>query len=245
MAHAHQASDPEGAPDDQDVPLRSGFFRSPWVATFLIAWTVGAIDGSTWERFQVFTSNQAGNLVLVGTTVFTDPADTALPAASLAGAAAGVILGTGIGVRFPRDAPMRTLAPMILATVLMVITVVIDLAGVPLIVLIPSVSASLACLASALIFLPSMAVWFTANTGQFLSAVQGLAGPRTAPGFIRGIPFGARRAAMMTFGFLVGAMCAGIPVITQHAVIFGLIPTLFVIAMGFREYLQRTRTPAT
>lgn len=219
--------------------MQSGFFRYPWVATFLIAWTVGAIDGSTWQRFEVFTSNQAGNLVLLGTNVFTDPAVTTLPTASLVGAAVGVVLGTLIGVRFPGDDPMRALAPMMLATALMIITVGIDIAGVPLIALIPSVSASLACLATALMFLPSMAVWFTANTGQFLEAVQGFAGPRDRPGFIRGIPFAAQRAAMMTVGFLVGAMCSGIPVITQHAVIFGLIPTFFVIGMGFREYLQR------
>jgi len=235
-------SEGEAAADEAPVvgPLVGGFFRYPWAATLLMAWTVGVIDGSTWQRFEVFTSNQAGNLVLVGTTVFTDPAAAALPSASLLGAILGVVAGTILGRHFPADAPLRVLAPLILATAMMVVTVVLDLGGAPLPALIPAVSGSLACLATAMVFLPSIGIWITANTGQLLATVQGLSEARPG-GWIRGLPFPVRRAVMLTLGFVLGAICSGIPVVTTHALLFGLVPTFFAIGMGFREYWTRRR----
>lgn len=219
-------------------PLQGGFFRYPWAATFLLAWTVGVIDGSTYQRFDVFTSNQAGNLVLLGTSLVTDPGAAVLPAASLVGAVAGVILGTWLGLRFGDDDPLRALTPLIAATVALTGTVALDLAHAPLLLIIVAVSGSLGCLAAALILIPAIGVWITANTGQLLTTAAGIVGPRDAD---HRLPFSVRRAAILTLGFMLGAACSGVPVITDHALLFGIVPTFIALGMGFREYWTRNR----
>jgi hypothetical protein len=65
-------------------------FRHPYPAVLLLTMVAGALDALAFERFGVFTSNQAGNLVVVWTLLPTEPASALLSVAS--------ILGCGLGI---------------------------------------------------------------------------------------------------------------------------------------------------
>lgn len=220
------------------TPLRGVFFRRPWLAAFLLAWTVGVIDASTFQRFGVFTSNQAGNLVFVATTVFSDPAAAKLPALSLVGAGVGVLLGTWLGTRFDPRPGLRVVAPMTLATALLLVSVLLDLLDLTA-ALIPVISAGLACLASALILLPAVGMWITANTGQFLTTVSSLLGPRAGPDPRHTVPKRAVSAATLIAGFILGALFVGAGLMPTRAILPALVPAFAAIGLGFAEVFRR------
>lgn len=235
------AQTPTGGQGDVDSPLAGSFFRLDWGATFLLAWTVGVIDASTYERFGVFTSNQAGNLVLVATTIFSDASAATLPAESLLGAAVGVVLARRLGLLFDQRDGMRVLAPLMLATGLLIVTLILDLGNASLNLLIPAASSSLACLAAALLFMPNVTMWITANTGQLLTAVSGLLGPRQSSGTRRGLTRATCTAAIVLLGFVLGALWVGSGLLAEYAVLLGLLPAFAAIGMGAFEVIRRHR----
>ena len=70
------------------------FFARPWLAALALPWTVGVIDSYSFAEYGVFTSNQAGNLVVLGNELPQDPQQTTLAGLSLLGAVAGVAAAT-------------------------------------------------------------------------------------------------------------------------------------------------------
>lgn len=227
-------------PGAAETPWRGIFFRHPRLAVFLLAWSVGVIDASTFERFGVFTSNQAGNLVIITTTLFSDPATAQLPALSLAGAGVGAVLGAWLGTRFDPDQGLRVVAPMTLATALLVASFGLDLLELNT-ALIPVISAGLACLASALLLLPVVGMWITANTGQFLTTVSGLLGPRKRGGFWRGLPPKTVNAATLISGFILGALFVGAHLMPTRAILPALVPAFVAIGLGYAAVFKRAR----
>ncbi len=233
---------PHSESDPRATPPQGIFFRHPRFAAFLLAWTVGVIDASTFQRFGVFTSNQAGNLVIIATNAFSDPTAAHLPALSLAGAAVGVVFGTWLGTRFDPRLGLRVVAPMTLATALLLVSVLLDLLDLTT-ALIPVISAGLACLASAMILLPAVGMWITANTGQFLTTVSGLLGPRSGRGLKKAVPVPAVNAATLISGFILGALFVGGHLMPTRAILPALIPAFAAIGLGFAEVLRRRRHP--
>jgi hypothetical protein len=65
-------------------------FRHPFRVMVLVTFVVGALDAVGYDRFGVFTANQAGNLVIGWTLLAHDPAGAGLAVASLGGCAVGV-----------------------------------------------------------------------------------------------------------------------------------------------------------
>lgn len=65
-------------------------FRHPYPVVLLLTMVAGALDAIAFERFGVFTSNQAGNLVVVWTLLPTEPASSLLSVASLLGCGVGI-----------------------------------------------------------------------------------------------------------------------------------------------------------
>lgn len=218
-----------GPPGEAPREPRS-IFRFPWVASFLLAWTVGAVDSVTYERFGVFTSNQAGNLVIIATDAAARRhTGDYLPGLSLAGAAIGVTVGVWLAHAFGPSPSRKVVAPMVLATALILASLGIDFVGLSEYLLIPTISAGLAALAAAVLHVPSVGTWITANTGQVLSAVSGLTGPRPEPGWWRGIPRPGRNAIVLTGGFVMGALLVGSGVVSAKTVMFGLVPVCLVV----------------
>jgi hypothetical protein len=81
---------PDNAPASV-VDVDAGIlFRHPFRAMVLVTFVVGALDAIGFERFGVFTANQAGNLVIGWTLLATDAGGAGLAAASLLGCALGV-----------------------------------------------------------------------------------------------------------------------------------------------------------
>lgn len=72
-------------------------FRHPFRAMVLMTFVVGALDAIGFERFGVFTANQAGNLVIGWTLLATDAGAAGLAVASIVGCALGV--ATVVSVR--------------------------------------------------------------------------------------------------------------------------------------------------
>lgn len=84
---------PEGGTPARPAPLGvdAGIvFRHPYPVVLLLTLVAGTLDAIAYERFGVFTSNQAGNLVVVWTLLPTEPASALLSVAS--------ILGCGLGI---------------------------------------------------------------------------------------------------------------------------------------------------
>ncbi len=214
---------------DADGPTLSPF---PAVAAFLLAWTVGVVDSTTYLRYGVFTSNQAGNLVIAATEIFPNPGGVTLPLLSLAGAIVGAAVGNLIALRYPATDLRRAVHPLTLATLLLIVTVGLDLGNVPAPVIIPVVAAAFGMLAVALMRTPAVGRWLTANTGQLLAAVIGVTEWRR-DGW-RGLPQAARAGVLIITGFLLGSFAVGTGLLAQHAIVIGLGPALVALALGFR-----------
>ncbi len=215
-----------------DSPL-----RHPWVATALLAWTIGVFDTSTYLEFGVFTSNQAGNLVVAATEIFREPAAAALPLISLGGAIVGAVMGNILGRRYPDVDDRAVTAPLAAAMVLLLVTAALDLLAVQDWAVISVAAAALACLAVAVIRAPAVGMWLTANTGQLLSAVQGLAELRSL-GW-SGLPPIARVSIIAMLGFCLGAAAVGSGLLSDNAIVLAVGPAVVGLWLGAASLRRR------
>lgn len=204
--------------------------RHPWLATALLAWTIGVFDTSTYLQYGVFTSNQAGNLVVAATEIFRDPTAAALPLISLAGAILGAVTGNVLARRYAEVDDRAVTAPLAAAMVLLLVTAGLDLLGVQARVVIAVAAAALACLAVAVIRAPAVGMWLTANTGQLLSAVKGLTELRSL-GW-SGLPPIARVSLVAMAGFCVGAAAVGSGLLSDNAVVLAVGPAVVGLWIG-------------
>jgi uncharacterized membrane protein YoaK (UPF0700 family) len=231
---SHEAAPAEG--------IATRFFAIPWLFALAMSWTVGVIDAFTFDRYGVFTSNQAGNLVVLAVGL-PDGSPTVVRAGlSLLGACLGVVVGLIIAGRFKRSNPMRLGAPVSLAMVVLLASSLLDAqaARYPSLV-IPMVSFALACTAAGLLDAPAIRGWITANTGAFLSAVAGLAAPPYGRGSLRGRTPVQRNGVIVTLGFFLGALAYGAGVVVHpNPVLIGALPAIVAVVLSLLDIL-RTR----
>lgn len=65
--------------------------QHPFVMVLLLAMVAGAMDARDYQSFEVFTANQAGNMVLLWVKLLSEPGVALLSLGSLIGAALGII----------------------------------------------------------------------------------------------------------------------------------------------------------
>lgn len=215
------------------------FFGRPWLAALALSWTVGVIDAYSFQVYGVFTSNQAGNLVVLGTDLPRDPQRAALAALSLVGAVVGVAIATFLQRMLHPRRWLEIAAPMMLMILLIIVAALLrHLAGAPAQVLVPVTSAGLAGLATALWHAPAVRGWITANTGAFLTTAHTVfegrqarrAGPSVMP------------AVMITTGFLAGAIAWGSGILgTDDPSLPALIPTLLATGIAVANEVRSKR----
>ena len=216
------------------------FLGRPWLAALALAWTVGVIDSYSFAEYGVFTSNQAGNLVVLGNDLPRDPRQATLAGLSLLGAVGGVAIATVMQRLLARGSWLKIAVPLVLMILLMGVAWILrHVIGSPPSVLVPVTSAALAGLATAVYRTPAIQGWITANTGAVLTTVH------TA--FETGEQRRAARkpvqpAIMITVGFLSGALLWGSGVFgSTDPTPVALVPTL--VALGFAlADARRTQT---
>ena len=226
---------------DNSDPWR--FFARAWLAALALSWTVGVIDAYSFQVYGVFTSNQAGNLVVLGTELPHNPQRAALAGLSLLGAVVGVAFATLIQRLLVKRQWLQVAVPMILMILLIITASLLrHLADSPPQVLVPLTSAGLAGLATAVLRVPAVRGWITANTGAVLTTVHTIfQGPRAARA--GGQP--VQSAVMITVGFLTGALAWGSGILgTNDPSIPALIPTLLAVGIAIgNEIRSKTQTP--
>lgn len=210
------------------------FFARPWLAALALSWTVGVIDAYSFAAYGVFTSNQAGNLVVLGTELPHDPQRATLAALSLLGAVTGVAVATVLQRMLARH-PWRQIAvPMALMILLIVATSVMrHVLDSPATALVPVTSAALAGLATAVYRTPAIQGWITANTGAVLTTAHtALQTPRERRSSSKPV----LPAIMITAGFLSGALLWGSGVFgTTDPSLPALVPSLVAVVLALAD----------
>lgn len=221
------------------------FFARPWLAALALAWTVGVIDSYSFAQYTVFTSNQAGNLVVLGTELPHDPQRATLAGLSLLGAIFGVAIATVLQRMLRTRRWLQVALPLGLMIVLMVLASVLRQAfASPPVVLVPLTSAALAGLATAVYRTPAIHGWITANTGAVLTTVHTAL---ETPSERRAASTAVQPAIMITVGFLTGALLWGSGVFgSADPTPIALVPTLIALGLALaNERRSRARTGGT
>jgi uncharacterized membrane protein YoaK (UPF0700 family) len=207
------------------------FFARPWLAALALAWTVGVIDAYSFDEYGVFTSNQAGNLVVLGTELPQDPQRATLAGLSLLGAVVGVAGATVLQRLFATRSWLQVAVPLVFMLLLMVVAWFLrHVVESPPSVLVPVTSAALAGLATAVYRTPAIQGWITANTGAVLTTVH--VAFETAEER-RQSRRPVQPAIMITLGFLSGALLWGSGIFgTSDPTPVALIPTVIALALA-------------
>lgn len=201
--------------------------RHPWVTTALLAWTIGVFDTSTYLKYGVFTSNQAGNLVVAATEIFSEPSAAVLPVVSLTGAIVGTVVSNLLARRYSDTDERAVTVPLAVAAILLLGTAALDLLGVAAVGVIALAAAALACLAVAMVRAPRVGAWLTANTGQLLTAVKGASELRSL-GW-RGLPAIAQISIVAMAGFCTGAAAVGSGLLSDNAIALAVGPAIVAL----------------
>ncbi|HNE88035.1 MAG TPA: DUF1275 family protein [Actinomycetota bacterium] len=220
------------------------FFARPWLAALALAWTVGVIDSYSFAEYGVFTSNQAGNLVVLGNELPQDPQRATLAGLSLLGAVAGVAAATVLQRLFAKGPWLKVAVPLVFMVMLMVVGWFLrHVVGSPPETLVPVTSAALAGLATAAYRTPAIQGWITANTGAVLTTVHTAFETREER---RASVKPVQPAIMITVGFLSGALLWGSGVFgTTDPTPVALIPTIIALVLAVvnaRRSGDRTRS---
>ncbi len=207
------------------------FFARPWLAALALAWTVGVIDAFSFSEYGVFTSNQAGNLVVLGTEIPHDPQRAVLAGLSLLGAVVGVAVATVIQRHLSTRRWLQVAVPLALMISLMILSSVLRLVSdSPPWVQVPLTSTALAGLATAVYSTPAIHGWITANTGAVLTTVRTAVQTRTER---RASAVAVQPAIMITLGFLAGALLWGSGVFgAADPTPLALLPTLLALGLS-------------
>ncbi len=216
------------------------FFGRAWLAALALSWTVGVIDAYSFQVYGVFTSNQAGNLVVLGTELPHNPDRAALAGLSLLGAVVGVAISTLLQRLLVQKRWLQVAVPMILMILLIITSSLLrHVFASPPQVLVPLTSAGLAGLATAVLRVPAVRGWITANTGAVLTTVHTVFQGRKAAR-AGGQP--VQSAVMITLGFLTGALAWGSGILgTNDPSLPALIPTLLAVGIAVANEIRASR----
>ena len=214
-------------------------FAHPYAVVLILTGLAGAVDAVAFEWFGVFTSNQAGNLVVVWTLLEQAPASALLSAASVIGCAAGVaamallrqrsaFLGTPRGSRLL----MAASGGLVVVAAVVSVRVTAPSGGQPAALTLGSAAwwasavsvslaaASLAAMAVVVVSANGTPASILAPTNSYVAAVRLGVAARFVPGALRsraaraaGFPLawtlGAAVSAALPLGYLGTALAAG------------------------------------
>lgn len=214
------------------------FLQRPWIGALLMAWSVGVVDSYGYERHGVFTTNQAGNLVVLAHSEGRFADQSLLAVLSILGAIIGVIVAVSMQKlahgKYWLIIAVPTLAGVLVLAVFSVVDLFVD---VPAVVVIPLVSTSMAMVAAGIVAAPVISTWITGNTGTLLSSAAGL----TEGGFRwRRLTPKAQSALAITTGFVLGAFSyAAFLAGYRYGLLVGILPTLVVAVLALVAHRQR------
>lgn len=217
------------------------FLRRPWFGALALSWSVGVVDSYGYDRHGVFTTNQAGNLVIFAHNSVDGAQRFSLAALSLVGAISGVVLGVLIQKRLHEKYWLRIAGPTLVGVSMLAVLGVLDIVGdTDPGVTIAIVAMGMAMIATGLLGTPFVSNWLTGNTGALLSSAAGLT---TSGGRWRRIPRSVKSALAITAGFVLGAASYAL-MLDQlpYALLIGLLPT-FLVALLALDSHRRGRSP--
>lgn len=219
------------------TPARIGPW--PFVALACLAMTMGIVDAFAFDEFGVFTTNQAGNLVVFANAPWEDWSKALLAGGALFGAGLGAVLGAGLYRLAGARAPHALLWPLFAGALLLIPAPVVNaIYGRPS-WLVPVMAAATGCMAAGWMLAAGPKMWLTANTGAFLNTVTGVAYPDGEDGQGRRRRFRttANRTALIgTIGFVAGILVYGSGVADRpHPVVVALVPVGVAVALMWRE----------
>ena len=220
-----------------------GPFRHRWRAAFPVSWTMGVVDTYSFDRYQAFTTNQAGNLVVVANEIRDRQQSWHLALFALIGAALGAVVAVWIRRRITRRPEWQVGLPLTLGAVLLTVVGVASLfrsltAGVEVV----TTAVGAAMIAAAVVGTPAVPGWITADTGNYLEAVTAPVVGRQVrlPG--RGVSI-ARSASLIVLGFIFGSLCYTLFLKGSEWVLFiGVAPAVLVVFNELARPRPSTRT---
>ena len=228
-----------GGAETVDVDAAAVFAR-PYLVVLLLTAIAGGVDAVSFAWFGVFTSNQAGNLVVVWTLLVSDPASALLSAASIIGCGLGVSVVALLRSRFPFLATPRGCralligaAALIVAAAVVSVTITAPVGDQPVAPALGSqqwwssagaitgAAASLAAMAVVVVSASGTPAAILAPTNAYVHAVRLGAATRLRPGpastlawRAAGFPVawtsGAALAAVLPVGYVTVAVAAGL-----------------------------------
>lgn len=229
-----------------------GVARAAGTGTFVrliaLTFTVGVVDAFAFDTFGVFTTNQAGNIVVFANAPWDHWPKAQLAGLSLIGAVLGVIAGTWLARRAADRESARLLSPVVLGAGLLVVGSLVRVGGTRPNWVIPILAAGTGLIAAGWMTASAAPMWLTANTGALLATARATVFPEAADGSGwwggRFAATASRAALSATCGFVLGVSFYGLLLRNlRHPVLVGVIPTLAVVALLAREE-WRLRSPA-
>lgn len=217
------------------------FLDRPWIGALLLSWAVGVVDSYGYDRYGVFTTNQAGNLVIFAHGTVDGSHRGGLAGLSLAGAITGVVIGVLIQKRVHDKYWLRIAAPTLAGTAVLAVLGVVDILGHtnPRYTIV-TVAMGMALIATGVLGTPFVSNWLTGNTGALLSSTAGLT---QSGGRWSHMPRSVKSALAITVGFVVGAVSYALFLErSPYALLIGLLPT-FVVALLALQLHRRKRKP--
>lgn len=211
------------------------------MGALLLSWAVGVVDSYGYDRYRVFTTNQAGNLVIFAHGAVDSSQRVGLAGLSLVGAVTGVIVGVLIQKRVRDQYWLRIAGPTLAGTALLAVLGVLDIVGEtnPQITIV-TVATGMALIATGVLGTPFVSNWLTGNTGALLSSTAGLT---QSGGRWRHMPRSVKSALAITAGFVLGAASYALFLDrSSYALLIGLLPT-FVVALLALDSHRRKRKP--
>lgn len=219
----------------------SQFLSRPWVGALLLSWAVGVVDSYGYDRYRVFTTNQAGNLVIFAHASVDGTQRVGLAGLSLTGAIAGVVVGVLIQKRYRDQYWLRIATPSLVGVAILAALGVMDILGeINPPVTITAVATGMAMIATGVLGTPFVANWLTGNTGALLTSAAGVT---KSGGRWRHMPRSVKSALAITAGFVAGAASYALFLDrSQYALLIGLLPT-FLVALLALDAHRRKRSP--
>lgn len=224
-------------------PTGSGA-RRPRPLSFVVlaclTWSIGVVDAFAFDTFGVFTTNQAGNLVVFAKAPWDNWPQARLAGLSLLGAALGMIVGTVLSRRLLARGPRWSLTvPIVVGGGMLLLAAGLTTDGRRPEWLVPVMAAATGCMAGGWMVAGRTRMWLTANTGAFLAAVHAITFPdeRSAEGTRRWLVLPASLAAVSaTLGFVAGVATYGVGAADwPHPVIVGLVPMMLAVILLARD----------
>lgn len=221
--------------------------RATFAKLVAITVTVGVVDAFAFDTFGVFTTNQAGNIVVFADAPWSHWPKAQLAGLSMLGAIAGVVLGTALARRAAARESARLLSPVVVGCVLLVIGSVIRIGGTRPNWVVPILAAGTALIAGGWMVASAAPMWITANTGALLGTARATVFPDEAVDDRPRRRFAAtasRAALSATCGFVAGVFLYGLLLRhIMHPVLVGVIPTIVVAFFSARDEWREAANP--